>query len=269
MKTLTVNDYDMRFLDLGDGSPLVCVHGSLSDFRVWAPALGPLMRGRRIIAPSLRRYFPERWDGKGDDFTIPQHVDDMIDFLEALDIGPVDLLGHSRGGHIAFRVAERRPELVRKLVLAEPGGALDESMAPPEAPPAASARQHVNLAAERIAAGDIDGGLRIFKDSIDGEGAWDGLPEAERQLRRDNAGTLLAQGGEKREPYSKASAESIRTPTLLIGGGDTPGQLPIILRAIAGSVPGAKLAIIPNATHVMFVQQPEAFGAIVQEFLGT
>ncbi|MEK9774567.1 MAG: alpha/beta hydrolase, partial [Quisquiliibacterium sp.] len=65
MKTLRVNDHDMAYLDIGQGSPLVCVHGSLSDFRAWYPVLKPLSLAYRVIAPSLRHFFPENWDGKG------------------------------------------------------------------------------------------------------------------------------------------------------------------------------------------------------------
>ena len=125
-----VNGYDMAYIELGEGSPLVCVHGALGDFRVWSPVLGPLSRQRHIFALSLRHFFPEHWDGAGSDFTIAQHVDDVIGFIEALDGKPADVMGHSRGGHIASRVAQQRPDLVRKLVLAEPGGHLDASLSP-------------------------------------------------------------------------------------------------------------------------------------------
>ena len=101
-----VNGYDMAYIELGEGSPLVCVHGTLGDFRVWSPVLGPLSRRHRVVALSLRHFFPEHWDGTGSDFTIAQHVADVIGFIQAIDGRPVDLLGHSRGGHIAFRVAQ-------------------------------------------------------------------------------------------------------------------------------------------------------------------
>src|ERR1700704_1403042 len=102
MQYLRVNDYDMAFIDVGRGPPLVCVHGSLGDFRTWSPVLGPLSRAHRVIALSLRHFFPEHWDGLGGRYTIAQHVSDLTAFLVALDAGPVDLMGHSRGGHIAF-----------------------------------------------------------------------------------------------------------------------------------------------------------------------
>ena len=54
-----VNGYDMAYIELGEGPPLVCVHGTLGDFRVWSPVLGPLSRQRRVVSLSLRHFFPE------------------------------------------------------------------------------------------------------------------------------------------------------------------------------------------------------------------
>ncbi len=85
-----VNGHDMAFIALGEGAPLVCVHGSLCDFRVWSCVLGPLSRRHRVIALSLRHFFPEHWDGVGSGYTIAQHVADVIGFIEALGEGTVE-----------------------------------------------------------------------------------------------------------------------------------------------------------------------------------
>src|SRR5207248_4746025 len=130
MQTRRLNGYDMADLEVGEGRPLVCVHGSLCDFRIWSAVLGPLTRKHRVIAVSLRHFFPERWDGRGDTYSIAQHVDDVIAFIEQVSPRPVDLMGHSRGGHVSFRVAQRRPDLLHKLILAEPGGELDATLDP-------------------------------------------------------------------------------------------------------------------------------------------
>src|SRR4051812_7996754 len=167
MQSLHVNGYDMPYLDVGEDRgrpPLVCVHGSLNDFRVWGCVLGPLSQRHRVIAVSLRHFFPAQWDGVGDTYSIAQHVDDVMAFLEKLDLGPVDLMGHSRGGHICFRVAQRRPELLRRLVLAEPGGELDASLDPDYArgPPPLPAP--VTAPGGENAARGIDGGLSPLVD---------------------------------------------------------------------------------------------------------
>ena len=269
MLRLRVDDHDMPYIDIGRGRPLLCIHGSLCDFREWSPVLGPLSRCHRVIVPSLRHYFPDHWDGRGGTFKMARHVADAIGFIEQLGLGPVHLLGHSRGGHIAFRVAEQRPDLLRRLILAEPGGELDASLMPPGMPAATGSGPAASLAevVRMIESGDIDGGLQIFIDRIDGPGTWARRSAAVKQVRRDNARTLIGQIDEQRRPLTRAAAEAIRTPTLLIGGARTTGMLPVVLKALAGAIPGARSIMIPDTTHAMFEQAPVAFSRIVEEFL--
>ncbi len=208
-----VNGYDMAYIALGEGTPLVCVHGTLGDFRVWYPIIGPLSQRHRVVSLSLRHFFPEHWDGVGTNYKIAQHVADVVGFIEAMGEGSVDLMGHSRGGHIAFRVAQQRPELLRRLVLAEPIGNLDASLLPPDAPPVHSAGAHYKVTAERVATGDIEGALSLFAENYDGPGAWERVPPTVRQTWRDNARTLIGQADERRQPFTRADAEAIRVPT--------------------------------------------------------
>jgi pimeloyl-ACP methyl ester carboxylesterase len=266
MKRLRVNDYDMAYIEVGEGSPLVCVHGSFGDFRTWSPVLGPLSRRHRVFALSLRHFFPEQWDGRGGRFTIAQHVSDVMAFIGKLDLGRVDLFGHSRGGHLAFRVAQQRPELLRKLILAEPGGELDASLAPTDLGGAPRVNRFA-AAAELIAQGDLDGGLKYVIDGNNGEGAWDRLAASSKQEYRDNARTVLGQINERRQPFTRRDAEAISVPTLFIAGGKTPGLLPVVLRALAGSVHDARTVIIPEASHHMIRQDPVRTSAAVLDFL--
>ena len=269
MQTLSVNGYNMAYLEVGQGPPLLCVHGSLGDFRTWSATFGPLSNDRRVISLSLRHFFPEHWDGVGDSYSIALHTADVIAFIEKLDTGPVDLMGHSRGGHVSFRVAQRRPDLLRRLILVEPGGECDATLDPAAklGPSALAAR--IAAAAEKIAAGDVEGGLTLFFDAIEGSGAWTRLPAAAKQQLRDNAMTLIGQTRDKRPPFSKADAEAIKVPTLFIGGADTRGALPHVLHMLGAHVPGAKTAMISGASHWMFEQAPQRFSEIVLEFLVT
>lgn len=267
MQTLRVNGYDMAYIEVGHGPPLVCVHGSLCDFRIWSVVLGPLTRKHRVIAVSLRHCFPDHWDGVGDTYSIAQHVDDVIAFIEQIEPRPVDLMGHSRGGHVAFRVAQRRPDLLRKLILAEPGGELNESLDENFRPGPSPLAAQIRAAAEVIAKGDIDGGLQIFVDALEGPGAWKRLPATPKQLLRDNATTLIGQTQDKRPPFSKADARAIKTPTLFIGGANTKGPLPKVLHTLAAHVAGSRTEMIPGTTHPMFEQAPQKYCEIVLDFL--
>ena len=125
-----VNGYDMAYRSWARAPPLVCVHGSLCDFRVWSRCWGRCRGGTAWSRSACGISFPSTGTASAPDYTIAQHVADVIGFIEALGDGTVDLMGHSRGGHIAFRVAQQRPDLLRRVVLAEPGGDLDASLAP-------------------------------------------------------------------------------------------------------------------------------------------
>jgi pimeloyl-ACP methyl ester carboxylesterase len=267
MQTLHVNGYDMAYFEVGRGPPLVCVHGTLGDFRTWSAVFGPLSKAHRVISVSLRHFFPEHWDGAGDDYSIAQHVADMIGFIEELDAGPVDLMGHSRGGHVSFRVAQRRPDLLRKLILAEPGGELDATLDAAAVPGPSPLAARIAAAAGKIGGGDVEGGLTLFFDGIEGAGAWARLPAAPQQQLRDNAFTLLGQVRDKRPPFSRADTQSIGMPTLFIGGADTGGALPLVLRTLAAHVGHSRTAMISGAGHWMFDQAPQRYCEIVLEFL--
>jgi esterase len=268
MQTLRVNDCDMAYLEVGQGHPLVCVHGTLGDFRTWYAVLGPLSRKHRVIAVSLRHFFPEHWDGVGDDYRMEQHVSDVIAFIAQISPKPVDLMGHSRGGHIAFRVAQQRPDLLRKMVLAEPGGEFDATLDLTIKPGAASAlAARVLISVRKVRDGDTEGALQNFVDTIDGEGAWRRLPSVAKQQLRDNVYTLLGQAHEARKPYSLADMPDIKTPTFLLGGSDTTGSLGTIWREMARHIKGAQTAEIAGARHWMFEHDPHGFSRAVTEFL--
>jgi pimeloyl-ACP methyl ester carboxylesterase len=107
----------------------------------------------------------------------------------------------------------------------------------------------------------------FFFDAIEGPGAWARLPATPKQQLRDNAFTLIGQARDRRPPFSKADAESIKNPTLFVGGANTRGTLPQVLHALAAHVANSKTVMIPNTTHPMFEQAPQKFSEVVLEFL--
>ena len=98
----------------GEGPPLLLVHGY--GGAAWNfTELQPHLQGRRLIVPDL--------PGHGGSSPLPATtLRGFADALVPLLDGPVDVLGHSLGGVVALRLAERHPELVRRLVLAAAAG---------------------------------------------------------------------------------------------------------------------------------------------------
>ena len=268
MPSLKIDGHDMAYAEQGSGDPLILVHGSLNDYRYWSPQMDAFAAAPfRTIAVSLRYYWPEAWDGVGSGFSIDQHISDVAAFIAGLGAGPVDLVGHSRGAYIAFRVAERHPQLVHRLVLAEPAGVLDETLLPPDTPPATYTAL-IAEAVERVRQGDIEDGLRRFYEYAIGPDAWDKLAEERQRISRDNALTLLGQIKEGRTPYSRAATEAIGAPTLLVGGELTRPAFLSVLDGLEHAIPDVRRATIPGASHLMSWDNPAAFNATVLEFLG-
>lgn len=272
MPTRRIDDHDLFWLESGGGTdtpPLLMIHGSLCDARYWAPQMAPLGAGRLAIAVSLRRCWPEAWDGQGEGYSVEQHVDDLVAFIGTLGSGAVDVMGHSRGGHVAYRLALKAPRRVRKLVLAEPGGLPDASLG---ALAATFDREHATTltreAATRIADGDIDGGLAHFVDGVSGMPIWTHMVPSFKRMARDNARTLIGQVREKRLDFTREDLASLAPPTLLIGGALTPSPFPELLDLLQSHIPDAQRATIAAARHAMNLAAPAAFNANVLEFLG-
>lgn len=93
LQSADIGGYAMSYTEYGEGAPLVLVHGSLSDCRYWKSQMAPLGRSFRVLAVSLRRYWPESWDGEGDGFSVAQHGADVLAFIDKVAGGPAHLVG--------------------------------------------------------------------------------------------------------------------------------------------------------------------------------
>jgi len=259
----------MAYLDCGQGAPLVLVHGSLSDYRTWILQMAPFSAQYRTIAVSLRHCYPECWKGHGDDFSLRQHADDLAMFVKALNVGPVHLVAHSRGGDVALIMAAEHPQLLQSIVLADPAPL--DTMLPdtPEVSSATAARKAVvTEALEKLQAGDLDGGLEVFTDAANAPGAWEKLPKSARRIRRDNAWSLKSLVADSQVPFKGADAKRISAPVLLVTGDRSPCLYGMMHAALQGCLRCPQKVLIANASHGMHRENPEAFSAAVLGFLG-
>ena len=265
MPSITIDGYPLAYAEAGSGPPLVMIHGTLGDQRSWGGQMAAFGAAYHAIAVSLRHCWPGAWSDDGD-FTIARHTADIAGFIAALGEGPVRLVGHSRGGHIAFRVAQHHPELISDLVLLEPGGELDETLG--GAPPAGKQGAAFAKGAALIGEGKTEEGLTVIAEHTAGPGAWAKRSEARKAVNRDNARTLLGQQKEQRKPYSRGEAAGIRLRTLLVGGDQSQPQFGVILDALEKTMPNARRVTIPRAAHSVQADNPADFNAAVLDFLG-
>ena len=268
VKTIDVNGYHMAYLERGQGTPLVLVHGSLSDYRAWTLQMEPFSAGYRTIAISLRHCYPEYWDGEGDKFSVRQHADDLSVFLKMLKLGPVHLVGHSRGGDVVLILAAKHPTLVRSVVLADPAPLNGMFPSTPDVTSAVGKRKaFVTAAIERLQQGDWDGGLEMFTDAVSAPGYWKRLPETNKKICRDNAWSLKSLVTDAQDEFNSTDAKKIGAPVLLVTGDRSPRFYGMMHAALQSCLKRQQKVTISNASHGMYRENPEAFNAAVIDFL--
>jgi esterase len=267
LDTVEANGYPLAYQDRGAGAPVVLLHGSLNDYRSWALQVPELSERYRVLAPSLRHYYPEPWDGRGADFSISQHADDVVAFIEVLGLPAVHLLGHSRGGAVALTVARRAPQRVASLMLADPRGL--ESLLPDTPQTHAMEFELRNSFAtlrHNLATGDVDRAAREFVDGLGGAGAWDRRPREVRQVLLDNLATAVDTG--EFPTIGCADVAGLDFPMLLISGEKSPRRYAAMFAAMKACSPAVPDPVtIPGAAHSMQRENPTRFNAEVMRFL--
>jgi pimeloyl-ACP methyl ester carboxylesterase len=283
LQRVVVNDVSLAYLELGEGEPLVLVHGSSSDIRTWEDQVDALSRGHRVIGYS-RRYARPNADivGDADDPMIP-HVEDLEALLDHLDAKPAHLVGHSYGGFVCLLAALRYPDLARSLVLMEPPAISLFVSTPPKPkeilglflrrPRTALAivkfgGRAVSPAREAFRRGDTEAAIRAFGRGVLGKKAFNRLSKRRRDQVRDNVNADRAQVlGTGFPPLDDDELRSVRTPTLLLRGEKSPALFGYLLDRLEELLPHAEQRCIPGASHIMHEDNPGGFQETVLGFL--
>ena len=266
IKWEATNGYPMAYRDAGKGTPIVLVHGSTNDYRTWNAQFSVFSQTHRVIAVSLRHFYPERWDGVGTDFSIEQHAQDVAALIKKLNLGKVHLVGHSRGGAVVIEVAKSHPEIIRTLVL--PDASIE--MPVPETAEAKEAAEFterlIGTLQKNLKTGDPTKAAEIFVDMLNTPGTWPKLPEPVKEMILANIYTAL---GDKGRPITSCSdVKNFVFPVLLITADKSPKKFEFFyseMRKCKGDLPLS--IVIPNAGHGMHRNNPEAFNKATLSFV--
>lgn len=266
---MTSNGVSLTYVDEGKGTPVVFVHGALSDLRFWEPQREAFASKYRFIAYTYRYHGTEPWPDEGKNYSGTTHAADLAAFLTGLKAGPVHLVGLSYGGILGAVVAAEHPELFRSLTLAEPG--LFSLIA--DKPEAKAALDEFNKGVGEVVplmkAGDMTGALKIFTALVTGRGpdAFDKLPPLAQQMFKDNGRTLPLLFAVPLPPITCETVSKVKTPTLVVEGAQTPAFFSEIDKVVLSCIAGSRLVKIPDASHPMSFENPAAFNRAVLEFI--
>lgn len=282
--TVAINGTDLAYIEQGRGEPVVFVHGGMGDYRVWDLQVPAFATRFRAIALSCRGAWPNRTLDPDEEVTLHTFVEDLVSFIKALELAPVHLVGHSSpGGFGGLLLAHRHPELVRSLVLLEPPAFPLLGVNIPPTPsqvlrllarnPRAGigfikfGARGVRPAMKAFDRGDDEGGARVFMIAAAGKDRVEAIPDETFQAFVGNVGPFKAQLRAGFPPFGEHDAKSIRVPTLLVSGAESPAPLTAVTDRLEKLLPNATRLNIAGASHNMYNSHPAQFNDRVMQFI--
>jgi pimeloyl-ACP methyl ester carboxylesterase len=263
-----INGVQLYWELTGDsGEPLVLVHGSWVDHHNWDRVVPSLSRSFRVLTYDRRGHSrSERPAAQG---SVNEDVADLTALIEALDLAPAHIVGHSFGGSIALRLAGERPDLFRSLIVQEPPLFNLLSDDPDGQATLQAIKARIDAVEELLEAGDMEGGVRQFVETIAfGPGVWEQVPPEIKQTVIFNAPTFL---DERHDPEALsidlARLRRFPHPVLLTNGEQSPPFFAPIVAKIASVLPQAERKTFVGAGHEPEDSHPERYVATITEFV--
>jgi pimeloyl-ACP methyl ester carboxylesterase len=269
------NGVVLHYAEEGHGTPVVFIHGSLSDYGYWKDAVDTFSKTYHAIAYSRRYNFPND-NPAASGYSAITDADDLAAFLKTLHLHKVVLVGHSYGALVALFAAIRHPDSIAALVLAEPPAVSLLSDLPGSDAGTGRAMLsdiHSRMVQPMKAAfskNERERGVAIFIDYVfNNPHAWDEMPASSREntLRDAHEWDVMMTKGTLFPAIAPRAIEAIHVPVLLMSGTRTYPFLTKIDYELARLLPDNENLIIHGAGHQMWYQQTQVCVAAVQTFL--
>lgn len=267
---VTVNGHRTAYIRHGDGPPVVLLHGYAGAIWNWEHQIEPLGRRFTLFIPDLIG------QGLSDKprvaYTPAFYLDWLRGFLDAVGVRRAALVGHSMGGGLALSLGLSDPNRVDRLVLIAgfPQDVLSRIRGP-----------YLKLFA-RLGSGMLFGlgyrllGRRAFRKFIGGL-VWDRRTVTSEVIER--AYRLRKEYGKARPLWSTLThidvwetdyaprLNAVTTPTLIVWGRDDR-FLPVAAgETLHRTIPGSRLAVLPNAGHLPMWERPDEVNRLIMESL--
>lgn len=262
--------YEIR--GVAGGTPLVVVNGGpgfAHDYEHCSDAWDTLARQRRVM------FYDQRGNGRsaalkpGQSCTLADQIKDLEALLDKLGFARVDLLGHSWGGYLAMAYAARHPERIAHLVIVDSAAPKwkDTTFRFDDFYPDVTPKQRAVAFAEEL--GDS---TALAEDLFQYFGMLFVSAEKRDEFRakhyRYNRAVNAALNADVERFDLTPELEKFRFPTLVVTGRFDVNVSPITAWKIHQSIPGSRFVVFEKSGHLPFFEEPDAFVAELERFLG-
>lgn len=257
------NNLALDYSDNGSGIPLLLIHGYPLSRVLWEPQITGLADVARVLAPDLRGHGGS--DPGPGPYSMSALADDCRGFLDTLGITrPVVLGGLSMGGYVVFEFYRKYPQRIAGLIFAATRAGADS-------PEAKANRDQAAITARQKGVGAI---VETMLPKMLSPKSSQTRPELVARVRKIMASTSLDGvvgdlAAMRDRTDSTAMLAQIDKPTLILHGADDQLIPPSEAQAMGATIPNARLHLLPEAGHLLNLEQPEAFNEAVRRFLSS
>lgn len=264
---LLLNDVHYEVNVIGEGDPLLLIHGFSGSQQQWKPFVQAWSKHYRLILVDMLGHGNSDVPDEVERYQMERVVTDLTALLEQLGMNKVHVLGYSMGGRIALSFAMLASNKVQSVILesSSPGLATEEERA--------ARRAGDKQLAENIEQKGIEwfaqywGSLPLFA-------SLQKLPQATldklHAARLSNNPKGLAQSlrgiGTGQQPSWWEQLHQLSIPVLLIAGAEDQKYC-AIAETMKKQLPNCELKLVPEAGHNVHMEQPQLFDTIVISFL--
>lgn len=261
LKRIDIPGASLSVNDVGQGLPILFVHGFPLDHMMWREQVADLSRDFRCIAPDLRGFGQSTvTEGK---VTMEQFADDLAALLDALAITePIVLCGLSMGGYIAWQFVRRHAARLKALIVCDTRAAPDSSDA---------ATNRFKLADDVVVLGP-EVVVKAMLPKLVAPGFRVREPQWIEEIRQVMLGTnthgiAAASRGMAERADARTWLAQIDCPALVLVGEQDVISPPTEMSEIASALPHATFHVIPNSGHLAPLENPAITNVMLRSFL--
>jgi pimeloyl-ACP methyl ester carboxylesterase len=234
-----VNGIQMYYAVFGAGDPILLIHGGLGHADIWASQVATMSKTHKVIVADSRGH------GRSTRTEQPYGYDLMAsDYLALLDYLKIDktaLVGWSDGGIIGIDIALHHPERLTRL-FAQAANVTTDGVDP-------------GVMTNKTFAAYIDRSGRDYKKMSKTPDQYDAFV------------AQISHMWESEPAWAKEQLGKITTPTAIVAGDHDEAIKREHTEYMASVIPGAKLIILPNASHFAMLQAPDEYSQAALDFI--
>jgi len=259
MKT-TANGIQLNYTIDGEGPWVVMSHSLACSLEMWDPQIEALKVQYKVLRFDTRGH--GRSDAPAGAYTLDQMADDVQGLLQALNVERAHFVGLSMGGMIGMTYALKYPGRFRSLVLCDTSSRLG-----PEVQPVWADR--IKTVTEKGMEPLVEPTLkRWFTEAMVSKHP-PVLDKVAAMIRATPPAGYAGCCHAIPKIDVTARLKEIKCPIQVIVGEQDAGTPVAMSREIQAAAPGSELVIIPNASHLSNLEQPEAFNRALLGFLSS